>query len=194
MAAKRKCAICGEWIENNSESVPYKKRYAHLKCFNVAMQVVTTEKSSKKNTSVKAKTVKVTPQKEVKAGLTEEEYQEKRQLCDYLRECLKKDITVKIYKLIEDYIKKYKVSYHEIYETLYWYYSIESNPIQGDMIGIFPYILDDAKAQLNTIRNAQKDCEEKVKNLPSMYPDKVIKAPVVGKRIIDQIDISKIGE
>ena len=41
--AKRKCAICNEYIENNEESVPYKKRYAHLKCFNVAMQVVSTK-------------------------------------------------------------------------------------------------------------------------------------------------------
>ena len=55
--AKRKCAICNEYIENNEESVPYKKRYAHLKCFNVAIQVVTTKprvkSESKKETAPK---------------------------------------------------------------------------------------------------------------------------------------------
>ena len=137
--AKRKCAICGEWIEDNNDSVPYKKRYAHLSCFNVAMKVVTTEKKPKSTKVVQKKTKKA-PQKEVKTGLTEEEYQEKKQLCDFIREKTKADITIKIYKLIDDYIKKYKVTYKDIYETLYWYYSIESNEVKGDMIGIFPYV------------------------------------------------------
>lgn len=191
---KRKCAICGEWIDDNSESVPYKKRYAHLKCFNVAMQVVVSEKSRGEKTSVKTKEVKTRPQKEVKAGLSEEEYQEKKQLCDYLRKCLNTDITIKIYKLMEDYIKKYKVSYHEIYETLYWYYSIENNPVQGDMIGIFPYIYDEAKKKMEVIENAQKDCTGKINDMQKMYQEKVLTAPDIKERVIEQIDISKIGE
>ena len=191
---KRKCAICGEWIDDNSESVPYKKRYAHLKCFNVAMQVVVSEKSRGEKTSVKTKEVKTRPQKEVKAGLSEEEYLEKKQLCDYLRKCLNTDITIKIYKLMEDYIKKYKVSYHEIYETLYWYYSIENNPVQGDMIGIFPYIYDEAKKKMAVIENAQKDCTGKINDMQKMYQEKVLTAPDIRERVIEQIDISKIGE
>ena len=63
--AKRKCAICGKWIEDNNESVPYKKRYAHLNCFNVAMKVVTTEKKPKSTKAVQKNTKKA-PQKEVK--------------------------------------------------------------------------------------------------------------------------------
>lgn len=192
--AKRKCAICGEWIEDNSESVPYKKRYAHLKCFNVAMQVVITEKSKKKTTSTKPRMEKAIPQREVKAGLSEEEYQEKKQLCDYIREYLKSDIPIKVYKLIEDYMKKYKVSYHEIYKTLHWFYSIENNPVKGDMIGIFPYIYDEAKKRLEVIENAQKDCAEKVGDIQEMYQAKVLTAPDIKDRVIKQIDISKIGE
>lgn len=192
---KRKCAICGEWIDDNSESVPYKKRYAHLKCFNVAMQVVVSEKSrGEKATSAKPKTAKPTPQREVRAGLSEEEYQEKKQLCDYIRKCLNSDISIKIYKLMEDYIKKYKVSYHEIYETLYWYYSIENHPIQGDMIGIFPYIYDEARKELEVIENAQKNCAEKIGDIQRMYQEKVLTAPDIKGRVIEQIDISKIGE
>lgn len=192
--AKRKCAICGKWIEDNNESVPYKKRYAHLNCFNVAMKVVTTEKSKK---SKKEKTLEKNNkpiQKEIKTGLTEEEYQQKKRLCDFLRQKTKQDITIKIYKLIDDYIKKYKVTYEEIYETLYWYYVIEENNIQGDMIGIFPYIYDEAKSKIENIKNAQKDCHDKIKSMSTMYPEKTLKLPKVERRFLDQIDISKIGE
>ena len=167
--AKRKCAICGKWIEDNNESVPYKKRYAHLNCFNVAMKVVTTEKKPKSTKAV-------------------------QKLCDFIREKTKADITIKIYKLIDDYIKKYKVTYKDIYETLYWYYSIESNEVKGDMIGIFPYIYDEAKNAMDNIRGAQKNCQEKMSEMISMYPEKVLKLPDIENRIIDQIDISKIGE
>lgn len=191
--AKRKCAICGDYIENNEESVPYKKRYAHLKCFNVAMQVVST-KPRVKSENKKETTSKKSTQKEIKAGLSEEEYQEKKKLCDYLREKLKRDLSIKIYKLIDDYIKKYKVTYSDIYETLYWYYSIESNLIEGDMIGIFPYIYDKSKAELERIKNAQSVCENNISHISEMYPQKTIKAPDMKDRVIKQIDISKIGD
>ena len=29
MAGKRKCKICGKWIEDNDDSVKYKNGYAH---------------------------------------------------------------------------------------------------------------------------------------------------------------------
>lgn len=191
--AKRKCAICNEYIENNEESVPYKKRYAHLKCFNVAMQVVST-KPRVKSESKKETTPKKPVQKEIKAGLTEAEYKEKKKLCDYLRDKLKKDLSIKIYKLIDDYIKKYKVTYSDIYETLHWYYSIEANPVEGDMIGIFPYIYDEAKTELERIKNAQSVCETNIPNMCDMYPTKTIKAPDIKDRVIKQIDISRIGD
>lgn len=95
---------------------------------------------------------------------------------------------------MEDYIKKYKVSYHEIYETLYWYYSIESHPVQGDMIGIFPYIYDEARKELEVIENAQKDCAEKIGDIQKMYQEKTLTAPDIKDRVMKQIDISKIGE
>lgn len=191
--AKRKCAICGEWIEDNNDSVPYKKRYAHLSCFNVAMKVVTTEKKPKSTKTVQ-KSDKKLPQKEVKTGLTEKEYQEKKELCDFIREKTNADITIKIYKLIDDYIKKYKVTYKDIYEALYWYFSIENNEIKGDMIGIFPYIYDEAKNAMDNIRSTQKNCQEKLEIMESMYPEKALQFPNVEDRVIDQIDISKIGE
>ena len=189
---KRKCVICGEFIENNDESIPYKKRYAHINCFNVAMKVVTTEKNKK--TTTNNKTSKKKPQKELKEGLTEEEYQEKTKLCDYIREKTKSDLTVKIYKLIEDYKKKYKLSYHDMYMTLYWYFSIKGNPVEGDMVGIIPYTYDEAKKSMEKLQSVQEDCEKKLDKIQELYPNKTISSPVIGERKIDQIDISKIGE
>ena len=149
------------------------------------MQVVST-KPRVKSENKKETTSKKSPQKEIKAGLSEEEYQEKKKLCDYLREKLKRDLSIKIYKLIDDYIKKYKVTYSDIYETLYWYYSIESNPIEGDMIGIFPYIYDKSKAELKRIKNAQSICENNISHISEMYPQKTIKAPDMKDRVIKQ--------
>lgn len=189
---KRKCVICGEFIENNDESIPYKKRYAHINCFNVAMKVVTTEKNKK--TTTNNKTSKKKPQKELKEGLTEEEYQEKTKLCDYIREKTKSDLTVKIYKLIEDYKKKYKLSYHDMYMTLYWYFSIKGNPVEGDMVGIIPYTYDEAKKSMEKLQSVQEDCEKKLDKIQELYPNKTISSPVIGERKIDQIDISRIGE
>lgn len=191
--AKRKCVICGEYIENNDESVPYKKRYAHVNCFNVAMKIVTTDKN-KKTTANTTASPKKKPQKELKEGLTEEEYQDKTKLCDYIKEKTQNDLTVKIYKLIDDYKKKYKLTYKDMYMTLYWYFSIRGNPIGGDMVGIIPYTYDEAKRNMQKLQETQEDCESKIKKIQEFYPNKTISSPVVGERVIDQIDISKIGE
>lgn len=190
---KRKCVICGEYIENNEDSVPYKNRYAHIKCFNVAMQLVTTNKSTK----TKSKTTspsKPKPQKELKEGLSEEEYQEKQKLCNYIREQTHRDLSIKIYKLIEDYKKKYKLSYNDMYMTLYWYFTTQGNPVEGDMVGIIPYTYDEAKANIEKMQELQKDCRDKLKHMEELYPSKTISSPIIGDRKIDQIDISKIGE
>lgn len=47
---------------------------------------------------------------------------------------------------------------------------------------------------MDNIRGAQKNCQEKMSEMISMYPEKVLKLPDIENRIIDQIDISKIGE
>lgn len=190
---KRKCVICGKYIENNEDSVPYKNRYAHTNCFNIAIKVATTNKSEKAKS--KAPPVsKPKAQKELKEGLSEEEYQEKKKLCDYIREQTKKELTIKIYKLIEDYKKKYKLSYEDMYRTLYWYFTTQGHPVEGDMIGIIPYAYDEAKTSIEKMQELQKDCQNKMAHMQELYPDKTISSPIIGDRKIDQIDISKIGE
>lgn len=190
---KRKCVICGKYIENNEDSVPYKNRYAHTNCFNIAIKVATTNKTEKAKSKA-APVSKPNAQKELKEGLSEEEYQEKKKLCDYIREQTKKDLTIKIYKLIEDYKKKYKLSYEDMYRTLYWYFTTQGHPVEGDMVGIIPYAYDEAKTSTEKIQELQKDCQNKMAHMQEFYPDKTISSPIIGGRKIDQIDISKIGE
>jgi len=48
--AKRKCVICNEWIEDETQSIPYKGRYAHTKCFNIAMKTIKKDKDEKQET------------------------------------------------------------------------------------------------------------------------------------------------
>ena len=185
---KRKCRICGEWIEDNSDSVPYKKGYCHTKCFNVAMKVVTVEKS--KEVATKAKTQK--PQKELKDGLSEEEFNQKKQLCDYLRGLTGKDLPVKTYKLIEDYQKKYKMTFSQIEEDLRYFYGVKENEVEGDAIGIVPYIHTEAQEYYESLHDAYASYKE-AGNIPDMFSDEKIKVSVDLVVEKPQIDLSKIG-
>jgi len=191
MSRKRKCQICGEWIESEDDSVPYKNGYCHTKCFNVAMKVVTTEKR-KTVTEANKKTVSK-PQKELKDGLTEEEYQEKKSLCDYLRKLTQKDLPVKTYKLIEDYGKKYKITFTEMKEDLVYYFEILNKPVEGDAIGIIPYCHTEAQEYYSSIKQSQSSCLSKIDYLPNMYSEKTAKIKVDTSVEKPQIDLSILG-
>lgn len=191
MGRKRKCQICGEWIESNDDSVPYKTGYCHKHCFNVAMKVVTTEKKKRVATTNKKSTLK--PQKELKDGLTEEEFQEKKKLCDYLRNLTQKDLPVKTYKLIDDYRKKYKITFTQIREDLVYYFEVLNNPVEGDAIGIIPYCHTEAQEYYSAIKESHSSCESHLSELPQMYSERRIKVNVDMNIEKPQIDLSAIG-
>ena len=44
MARQKKCIICNELIVDE-QGVPYKGRYAHQKCFNIAIKTLQKDKS-----------------------------------------------------------------------------------------------------------------------------------------------------
>lgn len=187
--ARRKCKICGNWIEDNSDSVPYKSGYAHTKCFNLAIKIVTTEKSKK----LQNKTTKPKPQKELKEGLTEEEYQDKKRLCDYIRKQTDADVTIKAYKLMEDYIKKYKITHKQMLQDLKYYFEITGHPVDGDLIGIIPYIHDEAQKYYTDIDTMQNNCKEKIKELNDFYPEVSVQILKTESKTQPQIDISSLG-
>jgi len=193
-AGKRKCKICDRWIDDNSKSLKYKTGYAHIECFNIAIKVANTEKKEGLQSKKKTKTPIAKPQKELKDGLSEEEYSDKKQLCDYIRSLIKEDLSVKIYKLMDDYKKKYKISYKQIYEDLYWYFDITDHTIDGDVIGIVPYCHTEAQKYYESIARAQTSCQEHLNGLSEMYKEVVAVAPAVKQPIKPQIDLATLGK
>ena len=190
---KRKCKICGEYIEDNNDSLPYKNGYCHTKCFNVAMKVVTTEKKRKIAEKSLSQTKVQKPQKELKEGLSEEEFQQKKELCDYIRNLTQRDLPVKTYKLIEDYRKKYKITFLQIKEDLRYYFEIQGHPVDGDAIGIVPYCHTEAQEYYDQIKIANSSCEDHLSELPKMYSEKRVQTQINTEVIKPQIDIASIG-
>ena len=189
---RRKCKICGEWIEDNNDSVKYKNGYAHRNCFNVAMKVVVTEKKEKLSKEKQEPKRKV--QKVLKEGLSEEEYGEKVELCEYIKQLTHEELSVATYKLIEDYKKKYKISYREMKEDLFWYFEIQEKPIEGEMIiGIIPIFHTTAQKNLQEIKASQNSFSENLKNIPRMYQEKSRAMSKGRPEKVFQIDIAGIG-
>lgn len=190
--ARRKCKICNEWIEDNADSISYKNGYVHKQCFNIAMKVTTTEKKESLSKKSKVKTPK--PQKELKEGLSEEEYQDKKKLCDYIRELTREDISVATYKLIEDYKKKYKITYEQMYSDLYWYFDICNHAVEGDMvIGIVPMCHTEAQKYYESIRQSNASCQANLEKLPNMYKKSWAVTSTENRSKPVQIDIAAIG-
>lgn len=185
-----KCVFCGSTIENSFDEIPYKNRYAHKNCFNTAMKTTVTKK--KEHIEAKKKTLgRAKPKAELKDALSEEEYQDKISLFNYLRKLLNKDeLPAKIYKLTEDYIKKYEFTYSGILNTLIYYFDLCNHGVDGDCIGIVPYYYADAKEYFDHYQTALNS--NKVVEVDSIYKEKKvkIKTPQVTPKLID---ISRIG-
>ena len=190
---KRKCVICDKWIESNNDSIPYKDRYAHVECFNIQMKILA---DNKKQTIEKKKTDKKSTSspksvEERKLGLTEEEFQSKKKYYDYIKSLLKVDrLPAKVYKLSDDYIKKYNFDYEKMYKALYYYYSLKEHGIKDDCIGILPYCYDEAQfyyEEQEKIKQINHDID--VNNLYKCSTVK-IRPP---KAKVNLIDISTIG-
>lgn len=196
--AKRKCVVCGQFIENNNESVPYKNRYAHIDCFNNMMKLAAKDKKNEikeKTKESKNKISKKKPQVELKEALSEEEYKLKKSYYDTLRRLTGTfKLEAKTYKVSEDYIKKYDFTFEGMEQTLRYYYEFLEHEPEGDCIGIIPYYYDKAIAffkECEEIKNANKNVDRN--SLKDMYKVRTVKIqPKTNKALM--IDISKIGE
>lgn len=189
----RKCKICGEPVGASEESIPYKRGIAHRKCFDLSMKIITNNKKDSISSEKKKKVSKSKPHVELKEGLTEEEYQEKRKLCDYIRELTKEDLSVATYKLMDDYKKKYKISYAEMYDDLKWYFDFCDHDVDGErVIAMVPLCHTEAQKYYKSVRETNALIIENLKELPDMYQTK---RAVVSKRkqSLKEIDISTLG-
>ena len=192
--AKRKCVICNEWIEDETQSIPYKGRYAHTKCFNIAMKTIKKDKDEKLAEKSKSKSkTKSTPKPraELKDAVSEEEYAEKKQYYQYLRELINEELSAKVYALSDQYISRYNFTFKEMYQTLVYLHEIIEKELVGDVVGLIPYYLSEAQNYFRSIEQV----EEKNKNIDvsKMYKEKVIKIQPK-KKVMNQIDIESIGK
>ena len=192
--AYKKCLICGETILDE-QSVPYKGRFVHLQCFNIAMKTLHKDKTEKlkekkENIPISKKVKK--PKMELKDSLSEEEYEYKQKYYEYLRQLINDtQLSTKIYVLSEDYIKKYNFTFKGMYLTLLYENEILGKQLTGDIIGIIPYCYEEAKQYYISIENIKNENENV--DISKMYKEKIIKIEPKHKKI-HQIDISKIGE
>lgn len=194
--AKRKCVICGEFIETDQETVPYKNRLAHTNCFNNMMKLTTNNKNKeaeKKLAERKKKTSVAKPKVELKDGLTEEEYAEKQELFKTIRGITNNEtILAKDYKLVSDYKEKYSFTYNGMNNAIKYFYIVRGNVVKDNgVVGIVPYVYDDAQEFYN-IRVKSAELNKDIKNVEELYPVKTVKIRPK-QNTVKLIDISKIG-
>ena len=190
--ATRKCVICNEILDE--QGVQYKGRYAHQKCFNIAMKTLQKEKNKEIDKVAEKKKVgrKAKPKAELKEALSEEEYRKKQQYYNYLRGLIDgQELSAKIYALTEDYIERYKFTYESMYKTLVYLHEIIEKELTGDVVGIIPYYHSEAAQyyeSIDKVAEFNKDID-----ISQMYKEKTILIQPQKKKI-KQIDIESIGK
>ena len=190
--ATRKCVICNEILDE--QGVQYKGRYAHQKCFNIAMKTLQKEKNREIDKVAEKKKVgrKAKPKAELKEALSEEEYRKKQQYYNYLRGLIDgQELSAKIYALTEDYIERYKFTYESMYKTLVYLHEIIEKELTGDVVGIIPYYHSEAAQyyeSIDKVAEFNKDID-----ISQMYKEKTILIQPKKKKI-KQIDIESIGK
>ena len=193
MARQKKCIICNELIVDE-QGVPYKGRYAHQKCFNIAIKTLQKDKSEQIDKVAEKKKVgrKAKPKAELKEALSEEEYEKKQQYYKYLRELVNEnELSAKIYALTEDYIKRYEFTYESMYKTLVYLHEIIEKDLTGDVIGIVPYYHTEAMQYYESVDKLEEHNESM--DISNMYKEKTIIVQPK-RRKIKQIDIQSIGK
>lgn len=190
---KRICVLCGLAIENNEDSVPYKKRYAHTACFRAAAKAIhvdKTEKVKKKEAEKKTKPASK-PKAELKDALSDEEYILKQLYYDYLCKTTGiAELPVKIYALTENYIKKYNFTFQGLYATLTYMHNILEKEFGEDIVGLIPYYYTEAQAHYKTVKSVGD--RNKDINTEGMYKKKTVYIDPRQKKI-KQLDITTIG-
>lgn len=194
MAAKRKCVCCGEYIGTGEESVPYKGRYAHVRCFQSTVKIIKKDKDKKLAEKAKSKEKKKTstkPKAELKDAVSEEEYAEKKQYYQYLRELINDELSAKVYTLSDQYISRYNFTFKEMYQTLVYLHEILEKELVGDIVGLIPYFYSEAIKYYESIA----EIEERNKDIDTstMYQEKTIFIKPKQRKNI-QIDITSVGK
>jgi len=193
---KRVCVLCGQPINNNNDSVPYKGRYAHSACFRVAVKAVHVNKTEKLEEKAEEKVTKKRgrpskPKAELKDSVTEEQYIQKKLYYDYLRKFIGDKLPAKVYAVTERYIQQYDFTYQKMYQTLTYLHNILEKEFTDDIVGLIPYYYDKADKHYCAVKQVEEN--NKNKDIDGMYKNKIIYIDPKRKKC-KQIDITSIGE
>lgn len=200
----RKCALCNEIIKDSEydSCMPYKKRYVHITCFNASVKAVAVNKKEqleKKKEEIegskkgKKKPIR-TPRAELKDGISDEEYKEKREYYDYLRQILNTDkLNAKIYTLSDKYLKQFDSwTWRGMKDALVYMYEIKEKEVTGDVVGYLPYIYEEAEAFFNDVRRVEEN--NKKASLSDMYKTKRIVYHKKPQKIVEDLEIESINK
>jgi hypothetical protein len=149
------------------------------------------EQKAKEAKKPKTKKSSPKPKAELKDAVSEEEYAEKKQYYQYLRELIDDELSAKVYALSDQYISRYGFTFKEMYQTLVYLHEIAEKELVGDVVGLIPYYLTEARdyfRSIDKVEEANKDID-----VSKMYKEKVIVIQPK-KRIAKQIDIESIGK
>lgn len=179
-----KCPICGNEIKSREGVMPFKNRLAHKRCLKGIM---------KASEDVEPKpTVDNEAVLSIALPTTEAEYNDKKQLLSYIETLTGRKPTAKVYRLVEDYAKKYGFTFKGMLQGLQYYFEVLEQPVEGDCVGILPYIYEDAVMYMNDYEGAMvANASIKPQQLNDLYP--TIRVQVKQKTSVpDLIDISKL--
>ena len=172
----KKCPLCDKPITSDDKTVPFKNRTAHESCFNVHMKAVVTTKKDELDQKLEEKKQtkrKTKPKVELKDPLSEEDYQDKKEFYEYVRQLINsEDIPVKIYAIVSKYIDQYGFDFLSMKQTLMYLHDIKEKELTGDIVGIIPYYYDEAIAfykEIERIDKANQNIQSK-----DMYKQKTI--------------------
>lgn len=158
----KKCIFCKQIIPKEEEELctPYKGRLAHNDCFNSAMKLIKQDKDEqldKKSKEIKTKKQAKRPKAELKDGLSDEEYKDKQEYYDYLKQILNTDkLTAKIYALSDRYLTQYGWSWAGMKNTLVYMNEIKEKELTGDVVGLLPFVYEEAENFYEEIRRVEE--------------------------------------
>lgn len=183
---KRKCVICGEII-GDDDFVPYKNRYAHTRCFNVEMKVLSSEKSKevKKSAEKKATKTKTSkPKAETKDYTSEEDYQKKKSFYDKLRSLFDDDMPKEVYPIVDRLITRYGYSFEGMEDTLE-YMCLKEMELSGNIVGLIPFYYGEAEKYFKELDRISNEASKV--DYEDMYKERVIRIKPK-KRVVKQLD------
>lgn len=193
MGAK-KCFICSQYIKKSEDTVEYKGKTVHKKCFDTGMKVLLTEKKESSAAKRKEKRTKLPKiATEVKKGLDEEQYAKREEIFNYLLKINNTEsLPVQVYVAVDRYVEQYDFSYEGILNTLKYCFDIQEREIREGTtgIGIVPYFYEEAQDYYKSIQAVITQLEKTPLNYKVKH---VLYTPKANKKTLHQINIDEIG-